>query len=134
MPSSFVVVSAISGGVGSVVWPLLWQHLTARYEANKGLSARTIFGSADAAPQGSKELAMRLERILTRSSLESPRYVPPSFAMGSMPNAGLALIKRKIARMPLTHEQCADPDLSISWADDRATRSLPPTAPVVAFL
>jgi predicted alpha/beta-fold hydrolase len=132
--SSFVAVSAISGGVGSVVWPLLWQHLTVRYEANKGVSATTIYGAADAAPPGGKELASRLERILGRSSLESPRYVPPSFAMGSTANAGLALIKRKLARMPLEHERLADPDLCISWAADRVSRALPPTAPVVAFL
>jgi len=131
-----VVCGIVSSGVSAVVLPMLWNRLTVRYEAEKGESASTIFCPIEDASPGDAQLARTMQEIVARCpSLQSPRYVPPAFAPGSISNAALALAKRKLLRLDMVHERLpAEPDLYISWANDRQTRALPDSAPVVAFL
>jgi predicted alpha/beta-fold hydrolase len=135
--SATAAAGVVSTGIGSVVMPMLWSHLTVHKEADVGVSASTVYCSAAEAPDASAAArAKHMEDIVARCpALASPRYVPPSFAKGTMSNAALSLVKRKVARLPMVHEACeADGDVSISWAADEATQALPADAPVVAFL
>lgn len=116
---------------------LEWKRRRLQREAESGESASVLWKQPQ--PDSRDWLGKFVAAIMCRcASLRHPQYRPTVWASWQLANMLLLVCKCQLMRFLhgrlKVERQMVAPDLYLDWADDKLARSLPPTAPVIAFL
>jgi len=139
-----IAVTAAIAAIAALSAAVTWKYRQLREEVKSGASARLVWcpPTLPGLSDRRKFLAGQISSILEQcSSLRCPEYQPPVFASGVWSNLVLYGIKQAIDKnwwvSPHKRQRIVCPDggvVSIDWADDKVTASLPADAPIVIFL